>query len=44
MKKYFIVYTEIFNTRYFIGLCKTKKEALSMASTINGAKIESYCE
>lgn len=44
MKKYFIVYTELFNTRYFIGLCKTKKEALSMAGTIDGAKIEPYYE
>lgn len=44
MKKYFLVYTILFNTQYFIALCKTKKEALEIASQHDGAKIEIYRE
>jgi len=44
MCKYFLVYTILFNTRYFIALCKTKKEALEIAAQHKDAKIKVYRE
>lgn len=43
MQKY-IVYTVLFNTRYFIGLFNTKKEAEEVARQHEDAKIEIYTE
>lgn len=43
MKKY-LVYTVLFNTRYFIGLFNTKKEAEKVAKQYKDSKIEIYTE
>lgn len=43
MKQY-LVYTELFGTRYFIGIFKTLKEAKEILKKYNGAKIEVYKE
>ena len=38
----YIAYINIYNTRYFIGLYKAKKEALEAVKKIDGAIIEKY--
>ena len=43
MKKY-LVYTELFGTRYFIGIFNTLKQAKEILKKYNGAKIEVYEE
>ena len=40
----YLVYTFLFNTRYFIGLFNTKKEAEKVAQQYDAAKIEVYKE
>ena len=42
--KRWLVYTIIFDTRYFIGLFKTKKQAMQTANEYEDAYIEEYFE
>ena len=42
--KRWLVYTIIFDTRYFIGLFNTKKQAMQTANEYENAYIEEYFE
>lgn len=44
MKKLWLVGIKIYNTRYFIGLFKTKKQAMQTANEYENAYIEEYFE
>lgn len=43
MKNLYLVYTLIYNTKYFVGLYNTKKQAKKMAKENNGF-VETYTE